>query len=156
MNETMTSTAASKQHSTLRVVGAALVGVALGIAGVSLLSPAPADDASAAPPPAPSGEVTTPEPADPGTADPGTAAADRSSAAGTDVTAGSDAAAPETGVVDRATAEQAALDFLGEGRVTWVSPEDDHGAAWEIEVTLPSGREVDVYVDAAGRVVDTG
>lgn len=58
-------------------------------------------------------------------------------------------------IVDRATAEQAALAYLGEGRVTWASQEDDHGAAWEIEVTLPSGREVDVYVDAAGRVVNT-
>jgi uncharacterized membrane protein YkoI len=57
--------------------------------------------------------------------------------------------------VDRATAKRAALAHLGEGRVTWVSREDDYGAAWEIEVTLPNGREVDVYVDAAGRAVNT-
>ncbi|MCU0750229.1 MAG: hypothetical protein MUF13_11855 [Akkermansiaceae bacterium] len=38
-------------------------------------------------------------------------------------------------------------------RVTGISREDDHGARWEIEVTLRSGQEFDVYVNAAGRVV---
>ncbi|TDC11034.1 hypothetical protein E1267_02270 [Nonomuraea longispora] len=50
-------------------------------------------------------------------------------------------------------AERTALDAVGEGRVTWSGPEDDRGAAWEIEVTRDDGSEVDVLVAADGRVV---
>jgi hypothetical protein len=39
-------------------------------------------------------------------------------------------------------------------RVTGISREDDHGATWEVEVTLRGGREeFDVYVGSAGRIV---
>lgn len=55
----------------------------------------------------------------------------------------------------QADAERVALAHVGSGRVTWVELEDDHGARWEVEVTLPNGREVDVYVAADGRVVRT-
>ena len=64
-------------------------------------------------------------------------------------------AAPEaSGVVSRAQAESIALRWVGSGRVTWVEREDDHGAAWEIEVTRPNGSEIDVYVSADGRVLN--
>jgi len=64
-------------------------------------------------------------------------------------------AQPVAGPISREQAEQIAVNFLGQGRVTWVEQEDDFGAAWEIEVTLPGGREVDVYVASDGRVVNT-
>jgi hypothetical protein len=150
MRDTMTATAQTKQHSTRRVIAAALVGGALGFGGVSLLSPSPATDVGAVAPVGLSGEVATPEPAATGTDE-----ADDRRTTGADEVAASGATAPTSGVVDQATAEQAAIVYLGEGRVTWVSPEDDHGAAWEIEVTLPTGREVDVYIDASGQVVHT-
>jgi uncharacterized membrane protein YkoI len=55
--------------------------------------------------------------------------------------------------VTREEAEAAALAAVGEGRVTWSGPEDDRGAAWEIEVTRPDGTEVDVLVAADGSIV---
>ncbi len=124
--------AAARRHSTLRVVAAALAGIALGVAGVMLLSPSPITGPSAAP----------------------AALVDDTPAAGGGTTTDPGATTPQGGVVDQAVAEQAALAHLGEGQVTWVSPEDDRGAAWEIEVTLPDGREVDVLVDAAGAVIE--
>ena len=57
------------------------------------------------------------------------------------------------GVVSIEEAEQAALAAVGEGAVTWIGPEDDRGAAWEVEVTRPNGVEVDVLVAADGTVV---
>lgn len=60
----------------------------------------------------------------------------------------------ETGVVSLADAQKIALDAIGEGRVTWSGPEDDHGAAWEIEITRPDGREVDVLVAPDGTVIE--
>jgi hypothetical protein len=119
----------SRQHSTRRVIAAAVAGIALGVAGVSLLMPSPVDGARAAPPAVSDGA----------TVDAGVATSPTGS---------------ESGVVDQAAAEQAALAYLGDGRVTWVSPEDDRGAVWEIEVTLSDGREVDVLVDATGAVID--
>jgi hypothetical protein len=113
------------------VLAAAVAGIALGIAGVILLMPAPLEGVQSSPP----------------------AVTDTTTADGTTATGGDTASVP-TGVVGQAAAEQAALAYVGEGRVTWVTPEDDRGAAWEIEVTLPSGREVDVLVDAAGTVID--
>jgi hypothetical protein len=148
MTSTTTSMPAGTQHSTRRVIAAALAGLALGVGAVILLSPSAADDTSPAAPVTSQDEVGTAEP-------PATEPAAVAGTASSDAPAGSDVAAGDTGVVDQATAEQAALAYLGEGRVTWVTPEDDHGAAWEIEVTLPSGREVDVYVDANGQVIDT-
>lgn len=115
--------ASRRQRSIRRMLAAAAAGIALGIAGVSLLMPAPIEGAQSAPP----------------------AVADAAT---------TDTAPVPTGVVGQAAAEQAALAYVGEGRVTWVSPEDDRGAAWEIEVTLPNGSEVDVLVDDAGFVID--
>jgi hypothetical protein len=114
------------QHSTRRVVLAAVAGLALGAAGLGLLSSAPVEGSGALPPAAAASETV---PADTGPV-------------------GSPAAP-----VDQAVAEQAALTYLGQGRVTWVTPEDDRGAAWEVEVTLPNGHEVDVLVDASGQVI---
>jgi uncharacterized membrane protein YkoI len=57
------------------------------------------------------------------------------------------------GVVSSEEAEQIALAAVGEGTVTWITPEDDRGAAWEVEVTRPNGQEVDVLVAADGTVV---
>ncbi len=56
--------------------------------------------------------------------------------------------------VTLAEAEAIALAAVGEGRVTWSGPEDDRGAAWEIEITRPNGSEVDVLVAADGSIVD--
>jgi hypothetical protein len=60
---------------------------------------------------------------------------------------------PSGGVVSQQEAEQAALDALGEGTVTWVEREDERGAAWEIEVILPDGREIDVLIGPDGRLI---
>jgi uncharacterized membrane protein YkoI len=38
-------------------------------------------------------------------------------------------------------------------RITWIGPEDDYGARWEVEVTRDDGFEYDVYVDASGKVI---
>ena len=85
---------------------------------------------------------------------------------------GSDDAAPQPETTTPSTSEQPAdgtasagaaltveaakaiaVAAVGEGVVTDYTDEDDHGAAWEIEVTRPDGSEVDVYVAADGRVV---
>lgn len=60
----------------------------------------------------------------------------------------------ETGTVTLQEAEQIALEFVGEGTVTFSGPEDDRGATWEIEVTREDGSEVDVLVDAQGNVIN--
>jgi uncharacterized membrane protein YkoI len=62
------------------------------------------------------------------------------------------APAPGT-VVSAEEAAAAALAAIGEGTVTWIGPEDDRGAAWEVEITLPNGREIDVLVRADGTVI---
>jgi uncharacterized membrane protein YkoI len=57
---------------------------------------------------------------------------------------------------DLVTSEQAqeiALAAIGEGTVTWIGPEDDRGATWEVEITRPNGQEVDVLVAADGTVI---
>jgi len=64
-------------------------------------------------------------------------------------------AAPRAAPVGRAGAEAAALAAVGAGTVTWSGPEDDRGAAWEVEVTRPDGSEVDVLIAADGAVVKT-
>lgn len=58
------------------------------------------------------------------------------------------------GPVTQEQAEQAALAAVGDGQVTWSGPEDDRGAAWEIEVTRSDGTEVDVLVAADGSIVN--
>lgn len=40
------------------------------------------------------------------------------------------------------------------GAVTWSGPEDDRGAAWEIEITRPDGSEIDVLIAPDGSVVN--
>lgn len=133
-----TPPAAARQHSTRRVIAAAVIGIALGIGVVGVLAPASVEVPATTAPAAVAPEVpTSPAPA-----------ADAAAAQ----TPGT---VPSSTVIDQATAEQVALAHLGEGQVTWVTPEDDRGAAWEVEVTLPSGREVDVLVDANGQVVRT-
>lgn len=57
------------------------------------------------------------------------------------------------GQVSLQDAERIAVEAVGEGRVTWSGREDERGAAFEIEVTLDDGREVDVLIDANGNVV---
>jgi uncharacterized membrane protein YkoI len=61
---------------------------------------------------------------------------------------------PASGVIGPQEASQAALDYIGEGQVTWIGREDDRGAAWEVEVTRPDGSEVDVLVAADGSIVE--
>jgi hypothetical protein len=50
-------------------------------------------------------------------------------------------------------AEQAALEAVGSGWVTWSGPENDRGAAWEVEITLPNGREIDLLVAPDGSII---
>lgn len=57
------------------------------------------------------------------------------------------------GMITRSQAEQAALEAVGSGRVTWSGPENDRGAAWEVEITLPNGREIDVLVAPDGSII---
>lgn len=71
---------------------------------------------------------------------------------GAPVREGSDATEP--GTVSRSQAEQAALEAVGSGRVTWSGPEDDRGAAWEVEITLPNGREIDVLIAPDGSIIE--
>jgi hypothetical protein len=49
-------------------------------------------------------------------------------------------------------ASAAALDAVGSGKVTATATGDD-GAAYEVEVTLPNGDQVDVELDSAFAVV---
>jgi hypothetical protein len=43
--------------------------------------------------------------------------------------------------------------FGGPVAVTYIGPEDDEGARWEVEVTRNGGREFDVLVSANGEVI---
>jgi uncharacterized membrane protein YkoI len=52
---------------------------------------------------------------------------------------------------DRAT--QAALAATGGGTVTDTEADDDDGGAYEVEIRLPNGREVEVHLDANFRVI---
>ena len=66
---------------------------------------------------------------------------------------GDDQEPPITGpALDKATA--AALDFLGEGRVTDTEVGDED-SFYEVEVTLDDGSEVDVQLDEEFNVVGT-
>ena len=51
-------------------------------------------------------------------------------------------------------ASAAALAYLGEGRVTGTEVGDEEGF-YEVEVTLPSDREVDVHLDESFNVLGT-
>lgn len=61
--------------------------------------------------------------------------------------------APASGSVSQEQAAAAALAAVGSGTVTWIGPEDDRGARWEVEVTRPDGTEVDVLVAANGTII---
>ena len=80
------------------------------------------------------------------------AAAAVAAGAGVAVAGGADdAEAPITGpALDKASA--AALDHLGEGRVTDTEV-DDEDSKYEVEVTLDDGTEVDVQLDESFAVV---
>lgn len=52
---------------------------------------------------------------------------------------------------ERATA--AALDATGGGRANSVELDSENGATWEVEVTKPDGRTVDVRLDDSFRIV---
>ena len=81
---------------------------------------------------------------------------DSSGAAGTNSspspTGSSDATPPGPGAISQEQAA-AALTAVGTGSVTWIGPEDDRGAAWEVEVTRPNDTEVDVLVAANGTII---
>lgn len=60
---------------------------------------------------------------------------------------------PITGeALERASA--AALAFTGGGEVTETEVGDEEGY-YEVEVTLPGGRQVDVHLDASFKVIDS-
>ena len=61
--------------------------------------------------------------------------------------------AASAGTISQQQAAAAALAAVGTGTVTWIGPEDDRGAAWEVEVTRPNGTEVDVLVAANGTII---
>jgi hypothetical protein len=60
---------------------------------------------------------------------------------------------PITGeALERASA--AALEYTGGGEVTDTEVGDEEGY-YEVEVTLPGGRQVDVHLDASFKVIDS-
>jgi uncharacterized membrane protein YkoI len=64
---------------------------------------------------------------------------------------GRDSETPITGTA-LARASAAALEHTGGGRVTETEAGDE-GGAYEVEVTLADGRQVDVHLDAAFNVI---
>jgi uncharacterized membrane protein YkoI len=68
-----------------------------------------------------------------------------------DSATGSPSAAPDAAITDaeRSSAESAALAAAGGGTVTELERSDDADHAWEVEVTLADGTDVDVELDAA-------
>lgn len=67
------------------------------------------------------------------------------------VATGADSEQPITGeALQRAS--QAALDHIGEGRVTETEV-DDEESKYEVEITRPNGTQVDVQLDASFNVV---
>ena len=54
---------------------------------------------------------------------------------------------------ERSSAEDAAIEAAGGGTVTDLDRSDDNDHAWEVEVTLADGSEVDVELDADFGVV---
>jgi uncharacterized membrane protein YkoI len=70
--------------------------------------------------------------------------AEEEEAAAEDEAEGEDTPISDEGALDQAGA--AALEYLGEGRVTDTEVGDEEGF-YEIEVTLDNGREVDVHLD---------
>jgi hypothetical protein len=82
----------------------------------------------------------------------GAAAAAAVIATGAGVAAGGDDGGSVTGPeADRAVA--AALDATGGGTANAVERDSEDGATWEVEVTKPDGRTVDVRLDERYKVV---
>jgi uncharacterized membrane protein YkoI len=52
-----------------------------------------------------------------------------------------------------AQASSAALDAVGSGKVTQTETGSDHGGAYEVEVTLADGSQVDVELDSSFHVL---
>ncbi|MGH3357242.1 MAG: hypothetical protein ACRDO7_00470 [Nocardioidaceae bacterium] len=52
-------------------------------------------------------------------------------------------------------ASEVAIDAAGGGMVTETESSGDHGGAYEVEVTLDNGKQVDVELDKAFNVVHT-
>jgi uncharacterized membrane protein YkoI len=50
---------------------------------------------------------------------------------------------------------EAALDATGGGTANAVERDDENGATWEVEVTKPDGKTVDVRLDESYKVVVT-
>ena len=66
---------------------------------------------------------------------------------------GDDSDGPALTDADRARATKAALAKVGQGSVTEVERDDDSGAAYEVEVRLNDGTQVDVALGADFQVV---
>ena len=66
---------------------------------------------------------------------------------------GDDSDGPAHTDADRARATSAALAKVGQGSVTEVERDDDSGAAYEVEVRLNDGTQVDVALGADFQVV---
>jgi hypothetical protein len=64
---------------------------------------------------------------------------------------GDDEASLSGPAADRATA--AALKITGGGKANAVERDSEHGATYEVEVTKPNGKTVDVYLDASYNLV---
>ena len=64
---------------------------------------------------------------------------------------GDDEASLTGPTADRAKA--AALRITGGGKANAVERDSEHGATYEVEVTKPNGKTVDVYLDASYNVV---
>jgi uncharacterized membrane protein YkoI len=63
---------------------------------------------------------------------------------------------PPLSAADRDRAGQAALAKVGQGRVGEVERENEGGSAYEVEVILDDGSEVDVELGADFQVLNTG
>ena len=87
------------------------------------------------------------------------ASATAASATATAAAAAADAAAAAeataTSAEQRASAEAAAFAHVGSGTVTEFDISDDSDHLYEVEITLPSGEDVDVELDASFTVLRT-
>ena len=129
-----------KQRKTALILAAALLAIGIVGAAVAALANDNAPTATSAATPGPLIAQVTAE-----TEDESNEAPDEDAAEGPDQ--------PITGP-DLERASAAALEYLGEGKVTETEIEDEE-SYYEVEVTLPDGRQVDVQLDEAFNVVGT-
>ena len=94
-------------------------------------------------------------PADDAASDAAAAADAAATAAAAAAAADAAAAATATSAEQRASAEAAALAHVGSGTVTEFDISDDSDHLYEVEITLPSGEDVDVELDASFTVLRT-